>query len=174
MEYRSAAIALGLVGAIGLAPPAVAEGDPIAGLVGHYRGASNRVEPAVAAPAVSRYDPVELLIERGDGELVLRLAGPLEAEIAYADDGSNFHLIERTAGPEIASEAGFLRVGMNGAMAQRSLIANDGRQLHLRLFLQPALWGTAHRGLRLDLFTSDGSGALALLATRWLEAVPER
>jgi hypothetical protein len=174
MKCRSASIALSFASAIGFTPPAAAESDLLAGLVGHYRAASNQTEPAVGALAVSRYDPIELLIERSDGDLVVRLAGPLQAEIVYADDGSNFHLIEHTAGPEIASEVGFLRVGMNGAMAQRSLIASDGQQRHLRLFLQPARWGAARHGLRLDLLTSDGNSALALLAARWLEAVPER
>ncbi len=94
--------------------------------------------------------------------------------MAYADDGANFHFIEHMAGPEVASESGFLRVGVDGAVAQRSLVASDGRQHHLRLFLQRARWGVGLRGLRLDLFTSDGSSAPTLLSTRWLEAVPER
>ncbi len=174
MGFQSAAIALSLAVGFGLGPPAAAESDPIAGLVGHYRAASNQSEPALPGQAVSRYEPIELAIERSDGDVVVRLAGPLQAEIVYADDGSNFHLIEHTAGPDIASESGFLRVGMDGAVAQRSLIASDGRQHHLRLFLRRALWGAGRHGLRLDLFTSDGSGALMLLSTTQLEAVPER
>ena len=89
--------------------------------------------------------------------------------MAYADDGANFHLIEHTAGPEIAAESGFFRADENRAMVQRSVTAGDGRQHHVRLLL----WREGG-DLRLVLFTSDGTGPLSVQSSRLLHAVLQR
>jgi len=129
------------------------------------------------ARQVSRYDPIELPDRaRGRGELVLRLAGPLEAEnrfyLPMAAQLSS-HRGARAGSPRSPAKRVFCASAWDGAVAQRSLIASDGRQLHLRLFLQR---GTMERGLIAGSVSISSPATavapLALMTTRWLEAVP--
>jgi hypothetical protein len=148
-------------------PPAMAaDGDPVARFVGHYRSG-----PGFPALAVRRM-PVDLTIERGDGDIVVRFVDAYEAkivtEIVYADSPSPFHLIEGTAGPQVATQSGSLRATGDLAMVQRSEIGQDGGQRHVRLLL--------HRhGDEMDLvaLTSDGTGAIAVVSKTLLRLLPD-
>jgi hypothetical protein len=153
--------------AIVTTPPAMAEdSDPVARFVGHYRSGAGFPVLAVRRP------PVELTIERGDGDIIVRFFDPFEAkivtEIVYADSPSPFHLIEGTAGPEVATQSGFFRATGDLAMVQRSEIGQDGGQRHVRILL--------HRhGDEMDLvaLTSDGTGALAVVSKTLLRLLPD-
>jgi hypothetical protein len=132
--------------AIVTTPPAkAADSDPVARFLGHYRSGPGFPVLAVRRP------PVELTIERGDGDIIVGFFDPFGAkivtEIVYADSPSPFHLIERTAGPEVATQSGFFR----------ATGGRDGGQHHVRLLLR-------RHGDEMDLvvLTSNGTGAFAV------------
>lgn len=152
--------------AIATTLPAMANGDPVARFVGHYQSG-----PGFPALAVRR-PPVDLTIERGGGDIIVRLFDPFDAkivtEIVYADSPSSFHLIERNTASDVATQSGFFRATGDLAMVQRSEIGQDGRQRHVRLLLR-------RRGDEMDLvvLTGDGTGALAVVSQTLLRLVPE-
>jgi|SRR6266852_9970769 len=76
----------------------------------------------------------------------------------FADDGSRFHLLERSEAPETAFEAGFLRLADGGAVAQYSRVERDGARRHFRLLLFRKNDGA----LIATLLTASGLDALSL------------
>ena len=147
-------------------PATAAESDPVARFVGHYRG-----DLGVPLLAIQRL-PVELTIERGDGDILVRFVDAYEAklvtEIVYADSPSPFHLIESAAASGVAAQSGFFRATGDLALVQRSEIGQDGRQRHVRLLL--------HRyddKMNVVVLTSDGTGALAAVSSALLRLVPD-
>lgn len=147
-------------------PATAADTDPVARFVGHYRG-----DLGLPLLAVQRI-PVELTIVRGDGDILVHFVdayvSKLVTEIAYVDSPSPFHLIESTAAPSIAMQSGFFRATGDLAMVQRSEIAQDGRQHHVRLLLR-------RHGDEMDVvvLTSSGTDALAVVSKALLRLLPD-
>jgi hypothetical protein len=153
---------------VAAAMPAIAADDDAVGrFLGLYRASSNAADPALPAPAVLRRGLVALSLERDDGDIVVRLVGTGYDELVYRDSESRFHLIANTAGPDIASVSGFLRIEGDQAVAQRSEIGVDGQQRHLRLLMR-----REGANLRLTVLASDGTKPLALVSDRRLRALP--
>jgi hypothetical protein len=148
-------------------PALAADSDPVARFIGHYRSG-----PGFPALAVERM-PVELFVERGDGDIVIRFFDAYQAkiitEMVYADSPSPFHLLEHTAASDIAMQSGFFRATGDLALAQRSEIGSDGQQRHLRLLLH-----RSGNDMNLVVLTSDGTGALVAVSKTLLRLIPEQ
>lgn len=167
MERRARLGLLGYALAIAVAPAAAAaDRDPIARFLGHYHASSNAADPALPGLAVLRNAPIDLLIDRNVGDIVLHLSGVVQAELVYADGASPFHLIE-AAGADAAEVRGYLRIGTDAAMAHSSRIGPDGAQDHLRLMIY-----RIDDGLRLIVLASRGAKPLSVVTDRRLHLVP--
>jgi hypothetical protein len=100
------------------------------------------VEPRVSPGGM----PIALTLRRDGEDVTLTFGG---SSFVFADDGSCFHLLERSEAPEIAFEAGFLRLADGGAVVQYSRVDRDGARRHFRLLL----------------FRKDDGGLIATLLT---------
>jgi hypothetical protein len=139
--------------------------DFAAPFVGHYRG----VLTTASGEAAVRSVPVALSIERSDDDLILILTGAHDVEMVFADDPSSFHLLERTAGPGVVRENGYLRIAEDGVTAHRSRFRREGEEEHIRLLLRKE--GGA---LALTVLTSAGNAPLTVAAEGTLHRTVER
>jgi hypothetical protein len=130
---------------------AAASDDSLSVFVGRYSGAIANRLPGIALDGM----PIALALSR-DGEDVTLSFGGLS--FVFADDGSRFHLLERSDAPETAFEAGFLRLADGGAVAQYSRVDHDGARRDFRLLLFRKNDGA----LIATLLTASGPDALSL------------
>jgi hypothetical protein len=107
--------------------------DPLLPFVGRDAGTIGDLHlPGVERQASSGGMPIALTLLRDGDDVTLSLGG---ISFVFADDGSRFLLLERSEAPEIAFEAGFLRLVDGGAVVQYSRVDRDGARRHFRLLL---------------------------------------
>ena len=136
---------------------AAAPDDSLSAFVGRYSGTIGYRLPGLTLGGM----PVALALSRDGEDVTLSFGG---FSFVFADDGSRFHLLERSKSPETAFEAGFLRLADGGAVAQYSRVDSDGARRHFRLLLfrknDGALIATLLTASGLDALSVWGMGEL--------------